>query len=208
MEDKFTAHVRKKRQKVEPPQNSRFFPVKSTFSWRRKIFNSAVACAIIALGVLGMSVVDTAFTNEVTDGLRAALNSEMINDEDLGKLRLVGSQLETEATEASAREVVIPLDGEIVATFAQTGMDVVIKSDEREPVRAIYGGLVVKTMTATLVVENDNGTQTTYEGVLPGIKAGTNVIKGTTLGQLEEDTLTLTTVSHVGYIDSLAEEDS
>ncbi len=206
MDDKFVSQARVQRKKIDPPEESKFLSLKNDFFSKRKFVNSMIACAIIALGVFGLNAIDTQFTNDVTDGLRDALNSEMINDEDLGKLRLVDADYETEATQASADEVIIPLEGEILSTFATTGKEVVIKSTEREVVRAVFEGKIVKTTSDSMVVENENGTQTTYEGVLPAMKAGDNVIKGTTLGQLQSDTLTLTTVGSTGYTDSLQEE--
>ncbi len=199
MDDKFTTHVRK-RERVAPPQKPRAFKTPDA-GFKRKLINSTVACAIIALGVWGMSVVDTNFTQNVTEELAKAVNSEMIIDQDLGKLRLV----DPATNDVSASALEIPLTGEVVSVFAVTGKDVVIKSNENETVRAVFSGLVVKTMSTGVVVQNDNGTQTTYDGVMPGVKAGVAVMSGSVLGQLEGDTLTLNTVGGTGYVDSLAE---
>ena len=114
--------------------------------------------------------------------------SQLAGDEDLGRLRFVSA---------------MPANGEVIETFAGTGEEVVISAEIREPVCAVTDGVVYETSRTTMVIKNAGGSMTTYEGVVPGVKAGSAVAAGEVIGQVANGTLVLTTVSGTGYIDSL-----
>lgn len=92
-------------------------------------------------------------------------------------------------------------------SFSDSGKDVSIKGEGSARVNAILPGVVVKTTSDSVVVENINGTKSTYSGVIPSVSAGDQVRNSDMLGQLSGEVLCLETVSGIGYVDSLSMQD-
>ena len=147
-----------------------------------KFIKNTAVCAFIAIGILTLK------------GISETSKSELIQDKDLGRLQFV----------SSVSDIAIPIDGEIVETFSSNGEYCVIEGTRMDPVFSLFDGTVVKTGTDFMVIQNANGTNTTYTGVIPGLKAGTDVMGNEAIGQLSGEKLTLTTVGGIGYVDSLA----
>lgn len=158
----------------------------------RKLLRNTMVCAVLALSIWGIKSMDTAVTNQVTDGIKDAVNSSYDSGDDIGRLRFVNAEAYS-----------LPLEGEVVETFSETDKDVKIKGDANSKVRAILSGKVSEVGEDFIKIINDNGTMTTYLGVAPGIKVGAEVKNSDTIGQLSQEVLSLETVSGIGYIDSL-----
>ena len=82
-----------------------------------------------------------------------------------------------------------------------------IKGESSARVNAILSGVVVKTTSDSVIVENENGTKSTYNGVIPSVSAGDTVKNSDMLGQLSGEVPCLETVSGIGYVDSLNMQD-
>ena len=169
----------------------------------KKLMRNTMICAILALSIWGIKSIDSQFTNQVSEGIDGAVSSEMQMDEDLGRLKFVNGQEESDAVGVSASTYSLPLEGEVVESFADSEKDVKIKSEKRTAVSAILSGTVVKTTEEEVVIQNDNGTKTTYTGLDPSVSAGEKVKNSDTIGQLAGEVLCLETVSGIGYVDSL-----
>lgn len=169
-------------------------------SYKKLLVRTAV-CAILVLGIWGIRNLDYDVTNRISDGIVKATADEPAatdDDEDLGKLKFVSGE-EVLATEGYS----LPVTGEVVESFSDTEKDVKIKSEQAAKVNAILSGVVVKTTEDSVVIENENGTVTTYTGLVPGVVAGDKVKNSDSIGTLEGEILCLETVSGIGYIDSL-----
>ena len=131
----------------------------------------------------------------------------MEKEEDLGKLKFVNGEEQGDAVGVSSSSYSLPLEGEVVQSFSDSGKDVSIKGEDSARVNAILSGVVVKTTSDSVVVENANGTKSTYTGVIPSVSAGDEVKNSDMLGQLSGEVLCLETVSGIGYVDSLSMQD-
>jgi len=172
----------------------------------KKLLRNTVVCAILAFGLWGIKSVDSTLTNSISDGVKDATASEMQMDEDMGRLKFVNGEIVEDPTEVSAdtkSTYSLPLEGEVVQSFSESQKDVQIKSEENAKVMAILSGTVIKTTGEAVVIENDNGTQTTYQGLIPTVKAGDAVENSDQIGKLAGEVLCLETVSGIGYVDSL-----
>ena len=163
-----------------------------------KLLRNTAACLVLALGIIGIRSLDTTVSNQIMDGLEAASSSE-IEMEETGRLKFVNGENDT----AVMAQYSLPLEGQVVESFAETEKDVKIMSEENAAVRAILSGTVVKTTADSIVIENTNGTRTTYSGIVPTVAAGDIVNHSDTVGQLEGEILCLETISGIGYVDSL-----
>ena len=155
---------------------------------------------MLAVGILALRAMNTPVTGKTGGGLEETSGSQLVQDKELGKLEFVSAK----ALDQSV--FCYPVDGEVVMTFAQTNREVVLEAPERAPVSAVLTGTVAKTGKTEILIENDNGTQTTYQGVVPGVKAGATVSAAQVIGQMAEEKLSLTTVGGIGYVDSLDRE--
>lgn len=164
-----------------------------------KIFRSAFACAVIVLSVVGLKAVDSDITNRFIGGVQEVVNSEFEIDSDVGILKFVNGIID------NAEEVsyTLPVDGEVVSAFSDTGMTVTIKSGDYAPVSAVLSGVVSEAGENYVVVTNSNGTVTTYENLKPCVMAGDSVTASDPVGELEENELKITTEGDKGYVDSL-----
>ena len=159
-----------------------------------KLIRRSAVCAALAMGLLCLSAMDTNFTNTISNGMKKAATSEMVLDEDLGRIRFVDTEL--------------PLsDGTVVTTFAESGREVSLSGEESAEVMAVLPGMVAVSSENIIVVSNDNGTRSTYTGVIPSVSAGDRVGENQVIGKLAEEVLALETVSGVGYVDSLDEKE-
>ena len=165
-------------------------------SYKKLLRNTAV-CALLALGIWGIKSMDTAVTNEISQGIEQAVTSEMQMDEDIGRLKFVDS------SSLATGGYSLPLEGEVITTFLEDGQEVSIRGEDQARVNAILSGTVAATGDDMVVINNDNGTRTTYRGVVPGVTAGDRVANADAIGQLAEEVLSLETVSSIGYVDSL-----
>ncbi|MBR3843408.1 MAG: hypothetical protein IKM38_09105, partial [Christensenellaceae bacterium] len=89
-------------------------------------------------------------------------------------------------------------------TFAENGEYSLIESEAMEPVFALMSGTVAETGSDYMIIANENGTKTSYIGLIPGHKAGAQILQNEAIGQLTGNTLTLKTIGGIGYLDSLA----
>lgn len=166
--------------------------------YRRLVRDTAV-CLALALGILALRAIDWTPV-DISGGAEQQTASEMQLDEDLGRLKFVGGE---EQQPAAAVSYSLPLEGEVAESFSETERNVTIRSEANAKVAAILPGSVVKTTADCVVVANVNGTQTTYEGLVPVVIAGDTVKSAQTVGYLTGEALCLETVSSIGYVDSL-----
>ncbi len=162
----------------------------------KKLLSRTAVCLVLALGIWGIKALDTQVANEFTGEITSTVTEE--ESEQLGRLQFVNGETEFNYS--------LPLEGEVVESFAESERDVSIKSEQQAQVKAILSGTVVKTSTDSIVINNANGTQTTYTGIVPSVLAGDVVESAQVIGSLQEEILCLETVSGVGYLDSLDEE--
>lgn len=160
---------------------------------KRLLVNTAV-CAGLALGILCLSAVDSEVTGTVANGISKAVSSELILDEDLGRLHFVDASLPV-------------ADGEVAAVFAENGRDVRISGAAAAEVMAVLSGIVAETGEDSIVISNDNGTRSIYTGVVPQVSAGERVEEHGVIGTLAEDSLVLETVGGAGFVDPLSEKE-
>lgn len=172
----------------------------------RKLARRAMVCAVLALGIWAVKSMDTAVSNQIIGGVESATGSELEKDDDIGQLKFVSGQ-QGDAVSVSGSLYSLPLEGEVVESFSDSGKDVSIKGEGSARVSAILPGVVVKTTSDSVVVENINGTKSTYSGVIPSVSAGDQVRNSDMLGQLSGEVLCLETVSGIGYVDSLSMQD-
>lgn len=172
----------------------------------RKLIRNVAVCAALVLCVWGIKSADSEFTNTIANGVAEATGSELLQDEDLGKLKFVNEDVSDGSAEQQAVNLA-PVDGEVITTFAESGKQVDIEGKEFAEVKAILAGIVCATGEESIIVQNDNGTKTTYLGVVPGVKVGSKVEANTVIGQLSKEILSLETVSGTGYLNSLSEKD-
>ncbi len=172
----------------------------------RKLARRAMVCAVLALGIWAVKSMDTAVSNQIIGGVESATGSELEKDDDIGQLKFVSGQ-QGDVVSVSGSLYSLPLEGEVVESFSDSGKDVSIKGEGSARVSAILPGVVVKTTSDSVVVENINGTKSTYSGVIPSVSAGDQVRNSDMLGQLSGEVLCLETVSGIGYVDSLSMQD-
>ena len=173
----------------------------------KKLLRNTAICALLAFGIWGIKSMDTTIANNVSQGIEEATSSEMQMDEDLGRLKFVNGEEQSDATAVSASAYSLPLEGEVVETFSETEKGVKIKSEANTDVSSILSGTVIKTTQDTVIVENNNSTQTTYQGLIPTVTAGDQVTTAQTIGKLSGEVLCLETVSNIGYVDCLSAKD-
>lgn len=181
--------------------------VKETPESYRKLARRAMVCAVLALGIWGVKSLDTAVSNQIIGGVESATGSDLEKEDDLGKLKFVNGEEQGAAIGVSGSIYSLPLEGEVVESFSDSGKDVSIKGESSARVNAILSGVVVKTTSDSVIVENENGTKSTYTGVIPSVSAGDTVKNSDMLGQLSGEVLCLETVSGIGYVDSLNMQD-
>lgn len=158
---------------------------------KRLLTNSAI-CAALAMGILCLSAVDTDFAHRASTEIQKAATSEMVLDENLGRIQFVDTSLPV-------------ADGTVVETFAESGRAVQISGEPSAAVMAVLAGTVTATDEDSVTIQNDNGTRSTYMGVVPTVTAGEYVAEETVIGTLAEEALALETVGGAGFVDSLDE---
>lgn len=159
--------------------------------WRR-----TAACLLLVLGILGVKALGSKTAQQFLGDAASVLQSTTVEDEELGRLHFVNGT----ATDGAYS---LPLEGEVVQSFAESEREVSIQSEQHAEVKAILAGTVIKTSQDSVVVNNANGTQTTYTGLKPTVLAGDAVQSAQVIGSLHEEVLCLETVSGIGYVDSL-----
>lgn len=160
----------------------------------QKLIRRSAVCAALAMGLLCLSAMDTEFTDTISNGLKKAATSEMVLDEDLGRIHFVDTGLPVS-------------DGAVVTTFSESGREVSLSGEDSAAVMAVLPGTVAVTGDDVIVVSNDNGTRSTYTGVRPTVAAGERVREDQVIGRLAEEVLALETVGATGYVDSLDEKE-
>ena len=163
----------------------------------RKLLSRTAVCLILALGILGIKVMDSQVAEQFSGEIASTVNGEQ-SKEELGRLQFVNGEGDFSYS--------LPLEGEVVESFSESERNVSIKSTEQAEVKSILSGTVVKTSADSVVINNVNGTQTTYTGLVPGVLAGDIVESAQVIGVLSEEMLCLETVSGIGYLDSLDAE--
>ena len=160
----------------------------------QKLIRRSAVCAVLAMGLLCLSAMDTEFTDTISNGLKKAATSEMILDEDLGRIQFANTDLPVS-------------DGEVVTTFSESGREVSVSGEEAASVMAVLPGTVAVSGDDVIVVSNDNGTRSTYMGVTPTVSAGERVGENQVIGKLSAEALALETVGATGFVDSLDEKE-
>lgn len=161
----------------------------------KNLARNTFICAVIALSLIGIKQIDSDVTNEFINGISGAVNSELVMDKDIGKLKFVN---------ANTVSYSVPMEGEVVSTFSETGKSVSIKGEDYSVVNAMLSGKVKETGENYVVVENVNGTVSTYTGIIPCVIVGDTVINSDPIGELTADTLILETSKDDKYLDSLS----
>jgi len=184
---------RKKSQEVSPPY--------------RKLVRNTFICALIALSVWGIKSIDSGVTNTVSGGIEDAITDEFQIDQDLGRLKFVVNDSTVEVSGDTEVDYTVPMEGEVVETFAQTGRAITIKGEQNALVNAILPCTVLEAGDDFVYVANDNGTQTEYSGLTPCVQAGDKLQDADAVGELLGDELTLETSSGSEYIDPLSAGD-
>ena len=177
------AENRQKEQQQERAWTRFFDYGKQLPSVYRKLISRAAVCLLLVLGLFGVKALNDAATQQP--------------EQELGRLQFVGTEQTTQYS--------LPMEGEVVQTFAESDREVAIKGADLAEVKAILQGTVIRTSPDSIVVNNDNGTQTTYTGIRPQVLAGDTVQSAQVIGLLDEEVLCLETVSGIGYVDSLDE---
>ena len=170
----------------EPPKKE----VKSLFG--KNFMRNAAVCAMLVIGIWCLSSMDSSVTDRITGNSFETSSSELLGDETLGQLKLV-------STEGG----VMPVDGEVVTTFSESGSKVELYAEPKSEVKSVLSGTVEKIEEDTLIIQNDNGTRSIYKGVVPSVSVGEYVENSQVIGNLGEEILSLETVSAIGYVDSL-----
>lgn len=181
------------KQSIEPQKRTGEKKSELFFGFKKRTVVNAAVCAALALGIWGLSAIDSDVTNRIAGGIYKASTSELLQDEELGRLKFV-----------NADGSVLPVDGEVVTTFSDSSRQVEISAEPEAEVRAVLSGTVAAVEGDKLVMQNDNGTRSTYMGVSAGVSAGDYIEKSQVIGTLADETLALETVSGTGYVDSLS----
>lgn len=173
----------------------------------KKLARRTAVCLLILVGVFAIKGMNTSLSQNIIGEIDRATQETVDMDDELGRLQFVGNTQDGEAEGVASEAYSLPIEGEVISSFADTEKDVKIKSEEKSRVNAILKGVVVKTTTDEVIVENENGTRTTYSGLVPGVRAGDKLDSADMVGQLSGEVLCLETVSGVGYVDSLSAKD-
>ena len=159
----------------------------------KKLARNAVICFALLICLMAVKT----FGGDVPKESQSASSSEMIMDEDLGKLKFVGDI-----------EYSDPLkEAEVVSAFSESGINTSLSAKKDSQVTAVLSGVVTEIGDDSLVMENCNGTLTEYSGIKPSVHAGENVDSAQVLGSLTDEKLTLTTVGQTGYIDTMDKDE-
>jgi len=160
----------------------------------QKLLKRSAVCAVLAMGLLCLSALDGDFADTISNGLRSAATSELVLDEDLGRIQFVDTGLPVS-------------NGEVVSVFSENERDVSVGGEESSAVMAVLPGTVAASSENVVVIQNDNGTRSTYTGVVPSVSAGEHVGEDQIIGILAEEVLALETVGAAGYVDSLDQKE-
>jgi len=170
---------------------------------QQKLMRNLGILAVAAFGLWGIVAMESDKNVDAKNISSSQTAQEIEYDEEFGKLKFVSAG-EEQVISVSADGYSFPMEGEVVTTFAETGTQVIIKSETAGcTVRSISSGTVSKTGDNYVVIHNADGSLTTYTGLRPGLMAGDLVESGNIIGQLSDKELTLHTVSGVGYVDPL-----
>ncbi len=138
----------------------------------RKLARRAMVCAVLALGIWGVKSLDTAVSKPDHRRSPERHRQRSGKEEDLGKLKFVNGEEQGAAIGVSGSIYSLPLEGEVVESFSDSGKDVSIKGESSARVNAILSGVVVKTTSDSVIVENENGTKSTYTVSFPAFRQG------------------------------------
>ena len=158
---------------------------------RGKLQRNVVICCLLVLSLVMIKGLDNAHsTHQVA-------SSELVMDEDLGKLKFVSDSDFTQPIEG----------GEVVSVFSENGISTQVRGKRDDFVRAVVAGEIIETGDGHIRLENYNGTVTQYDNITPAVSAGEQVLSGQVIGYLNGEELELTTVSGTGYINTLDEQE-
>lgn len=182
---------------------------KEARSYKKLVVNTCV-CGLIALAVVGIKYTDTPFTNMILGHIEDAVNTDFVIDEDIGKLKFVNSDGEDQqSTAVMSRNIEAfhyPLEGEVVKSFSEQNQGVTIRpSDNQQQVICMKDGTVAKKIRSTLVMQNQDGSITLYDGIDSKVELGTQISSGQELGALSGESLYVETLIDGKYVDPLKE---
>lgn len=154
----------------------------------RKLARNAVICVVLFVCLMAVKTLDDGKDDALT-----VSSSELVEDEDLGKLQFV-----------SENSYAAPLeDGEVISVFSDNNMSVKVAANAEDRVHSVLDGRATEIGENYVKMENINGTVTEYMGLKPCIHAGEEVLANQIIGYLTSEELTLTSVGGTGYIDTL-----
>ena len=138
------------------------------------------------------------------------MNTDFVIDEDIGKLKFVNSDGEDQqSTAVMSRNIEAfhyPLEGEVVKSFSEQNQGVTIQpSDDQQQVICMRDGTVAKKIRSTLVMQNQDGSITLYDGIDSKVEVGTQISSGQELGALSGESLYVETLIDGKYVDPLKE---
>lgn len=170
----------------------------------KKLVRNTLVCAIIALSIWGIKNIDTQLTNQVSAGIQDAVTSEFQVDEDLGRLKFVMNDGAVSASSGDVVEYSVPVEGQVLETFASTGEDVRIQCKPQAVVNSMLAGTVLEAAEDSVCVKNDNGTLTIYQGIKPCVSMGDKLQSADPVGEALEDEISIKSSMGSEYIDSLS----
>lgn len=181
---------------------------KEARSYKKLVVNTCV-CGLIALAVVGIKYTDTPFTNMLLGHIEDAVNTDFVIDEDIGKLKFVNSDHTIQDTAVMSRNIEAfhyPLEGEVITPFDEQHQGATIQPlDDKQQVKCIKDGTVAKVIDSTIVMQNQDGSITLYDGIDSKIEVGAQISSGDALGALSKDCLYVETLVNGEYVDPLKE---
>lgn len=178
---------------IKPPCEGDKSDSSKDMAARRLVRNAFICFALI----ICLAALRTFGEKEPQKNEKTASGSELVLDEDLGKLKFVSDEVYTEPLEKS----------DVVSVFSDNDRTSGLSGEKNAEVKAILAGKVYEIGEDCVVMENNNSTVTKYSGIKPCVHAGESVNSAQVIGYLRENSLELETSCATGYIDSLNKEE-
>lgn len=176
---------------------------------RSLLFKTAV-CACIALLLLLVKNINSPFTNEITQGIKTAINTETDLEKEIGRLKFVQNLFGSEPvlSEITEKTYAYPVEGKVTKKFGEDGSSgIAVETSLYSPVICAAAGKVIalsgEDEGLNLRVQLEDGTEIVYGGVVPRVKEGDTVKKGGILGTLKGNTLNLAVYQKGKAVDPL-----
>ena len=156
-------------------------------------------CACIALTLLLVRNINSPFTNQVSDGIKTAINSDTDLEKELGRLKFVENIFGSEPvlSEIKGDDDIYPVEGKVIKKFGQEdSKGIAIETALSAPVVAAAAGSVAQVGKTEdgipyLKIAVGENIEMQYTGVIARVKSKAKVARGEILGTLKGNTLTL-----------------